>query len=136
MVDSKENDKLELGVKGLMVILRLVCEMQGLIVSHVIHESSRSAICNLLSWLFILGSASFGKPNSLSLSPKTLNSSIECHSTRIFLDMGNIVHNFTYPRREGFTCGASTCSILVIRSFHIFSYTLNRFLFDILKQEK
>ena len=126
MVDSKENDKLELGVKGLMVILRLVCAMQGLIVSHVIHESS----------LFILGSASFGKPNSLSLSPKTLNSSIECHSTRIFLDMDNIVHNFTYPRREGFTCGASTCSILVIRSFHIFSYTLNRFLFDILKQEK
>ena len=52
MVDSKENDKLELGVKGLMVILRLVCAMQGFIVSHVIHELSLPFVIFFLGFLF------------------------------------------------------------------------------------
>ena len=71
----------------------------------------------LCSWSFnfcsvILGRRTFGKPGSLPLSSQVLNSSVKCHSSRIFLDLDHSSYYLYYSWCNSRTCGSNPSFIL------------------------
>lgn len=66
----------------------------------------------LIFFPVILGFRTFGKPGSLPLSSQVLNSTVKCHSSRVFLDLDHNSYHLYYSWYNGRTCGASPSFVL------------------------